>query len=64
MLTLKTTFNDDTRRRQIAATTTFAELRELVAATHGVTNALLKYVDDDGDHITIGNDADVQVRGV
>ena len=47
-----------------AATTTFAQLRELVAATHGVANALLKYVDDDGDHITIGNDADVQVRGV
>ena len=66
MLTLKTTFENDTRRRQWSSNEqSMAGLKKLVYETYGfppnANNVVtLKYVDDDGDLITLGSEVELR----
>lgn len=63
MLTLKTTFENDTRRRQFASNGSLADLKRIVGELYGGSAAggfALKYVDDDGDLITLGSEAEMR----
>lgn len=62
MLTLKTTFENDTRRRQFASSSTLANLKSVVQELYGQqgSGVTLKYVDDDGDLITLGSEAEMR----
>jgi hypothetical protein len=62
MLTLKTTFENDTRRRQFGANGSLANLKSVVRELYGVDGSALtlKYVDDDGDLITLGSEAEMR----
>ena len=65
MLTIKSTFNGDTRRRQWpTATTSLADLQRALADAYELRGTVqLKYVDDDGDLITLGSNAELRDAG-
>jgi hypothetical protein len=59
-ITVKCTFENDTRRRVYASTVSFADLRASVADSYALSNVVLKYTDEDNDVITLGSDVELQ----
>eukprot|EP00808_Paulinella_micropora_P006046 g73642.t1 len=57
--TVKLFFRDEIRRFKLHGQS-FAELSQLVADSYGLEEPVLKYIDDEGDSITIASDVDLE----
>ena len=56
MVRVKTCLNGDYRRFTLSDEYTFATLRDRICSNYGVDAFVVKYVDEDGDHVTVTRD--------